>query len=355
MKPVPGTPSPGTAPISWAHPTEMLDPRPHVRAASLVCTLGSALHDADSCFRFVQAVADAGPSGICLGLGEVHLEVPDGLVRACRDFTVPLVTVPFGVSFSQINEIVLESRLANLSGSSHGAAHARSLHVGHLLTLIADGLAEPGAVLLDLRSVARGDQAVVVSAWPPGVRERLERTLVPALIGEVGDVTLAVTRHDLPVREHAAQLSLACGVSAPVQVRSVGRAVNEARIAARIAWRRGLVVGAEELTTLDALLAQLPSRRLRPFIDHVIVPIQGTRGGSQLLSTLRQFIAADGSPQTTAKREYLHVNTVRYRLRQIHDITDKDPFTHEGLSDLRIALWALDHSPSRDSEAQPSD
>jgi DNA-binding PucR family transcriptional regulator len=62
----------------------------------------------------------------------------------------------------------------------------------------------------------------------------------------------------------------------------------------------------------------------------------------ELLSTLRVFIDADGHLQATADRLYVHVNTVRHRLRRIRELSGRDPLSQNDLVDLRIALWTAE-------------
>lgn len=99
-----------TIPVSWVHATEQSDPRPHLRPSELVCTLGSALVRDHSARAFVESVVDAGGAGICLGLGEVHLEPPRALVEAAQVKGVPLLEMPHGVPFLAVNDAVLKRR-----------------------------------------------------------------------------------------------------------------------------------------------------------------------------------------------------------------------------------------------------
>lgn len=97
-------------PIAWVHVTEVADPRPHVRSDELVCTVGAALVDPREAVRFVQAVHDAGCVGVCLGLGEVHTEVPVALERACRRRGVALLVMAHGVPFRALSDVLIEAR-----------------------------------------------------------------------------------------------------------------------------------------------------------------------------------------------------------------------------------------------------
>lgn len=97
--------------IRWAHPTELLDPRPYLSGGELVLTVGTSLgEDDDRCRAYVERLAEAGVSAIGFGAGDVTDEVPHGLVAACRHRGLPLLRVPPGVPFQSITELLAERR-----------------------------------------------------------------------------------------------------------------------------------------------------------------------------------------------------------------------------------------------------
>lgn len=131
-------------PISWVHVTEVADPRPHIRQDELVCTVGAALVDPREAARFVQAVQDANCVGVCLGLGEVHTEVPAALERACRRRGVALLVMAHGIPFRALSDALVEMRMQS-SRSADPVARALELlrngaGVSDMLALIAEEL-----------------------------------------------------------------------------------------------------------------------------------------------------------------------------------------------------------------------
>lgn len=108
---VAATPESLHRPITWVHVTEVADPRPHIREGELVCTVGAALVDPHEAVRFVESVADAACAGICLGLGEVHTEVPEALEEACQRRGIALLSMAHGVPFRALSDRLLEDRL----------------------------------------------------------------------------------------------------------------------------------------------------------------------------------------------------------------------------------------------------
>jgi carbohydrate diacid regulator len=57
-----------------------------------------------------------------------------------------------------------------------------------------------------------------------------------------------------------------------------------------------------------------------------------------LMETLQAFFAQECSPSNTAKRLFIHRNTLSYRLNQITDLTGLDPRIFGQAVQLRLAL-----------------
>ena len=147
MRVIVGTPTDLERSVSWAHSTEMVDPRPHLRGDELVCTVGANLVEGQSCARFVEAVRASGSAGICLGLGEVHTHAPLALIRACRRMSVALVEMSHGVPFLAVNDVLVDARLRAQTSHSirDGALMTRlleSLRAGDTISAMLDAAAE---------------------------------------------------------------------------------------------------------------------------------------------------------------------------------------------------------------------
>ena len=433
--------------VSWAHATEMTDPRPHLRSTELVCTVGSTLLDVASCARFVEAVHATGSAGICFGIGEVHTEIPRALIEECQRLSVPLLEMNHGVPFLAINDVLAEARiraqvgtnqrntelvskllvalrahtpiedlltLSNtiLGGSlTYGPADTASeplpgetrtaithdspgavtvttmegnvlawrgqcpapdtellgqisrileiaLHekidranrnrhrIGELFSLVAERLADSAALIPELQLAGLVGKPLTVSAWPAETASLLAAHLPGVLIADAPEATFVVTNGSALIYDTARDLGLVCGYGSPVQVSQIARGIGEARATLGLARRQGKVAGPESLTTLSGLLEQQPAVRLVPFIDQLIRPLlehDKCRRG-QLLGTLRTFIEQHGALQSTARLQFLHVNTVRHRLARIAVIIGRNPLDDDDRVSLAIALWAYDRS-----------
>ncbi|MGH2884244.1 MAG: GAF domain-containing protein, partial [Solirubrobacteraceae bacterium] len=63
---------------------------------------------------------------------------------------------------------------------------------------------------------------------------------------------------------------------------------------------------------------------------------------TELFSTLRAFVAADGNVALAAQACFVHKNTLRYRLGRIRFVLGRDPFDPDAKFELRIAFGLLD-------------
>ncbi|TFD12150.1 PucR family transcriptional regulator [Cryobacterium sp. TMT4-10] len=146
--------------VSWAHATEMTDPRPHLRGSELVCTVGSALLTAANCARLVEAVHATGSAGICLGIGEVHTQIPRALITECHRLSVPLIEMAHGVPFLAINDVLADARVRAQSGSSQRNAEL----VSRLLAALRENA--PVEDILSVSSAALGGSLTYALADP---------------------------------------------------------------------------------------------------------------------------------------------------------------------------------------------
>ncbi|MFI8100179.1 PucR family transcriptional regulator [Streptomyces sp. NPDC086023] len=173
---------------------------------------------------------------------------------------------------------------------------------------------------------------------------------LPALAGEEGpgtalhaDALLAAVREPL-----AAGLAddgrLTLGVSAAVHsAEGLRGALEEARHARRVAAARpGRVcaAGHHELASHVLLLPFVPDDVRRAFTARLLDPLRDydRRHRAELIPTLEAFLDCDGSWTRCATRLHLHVNTLRYRVGRIEQLTARDLSRLEDKLDFFLAL-----------------
>lgn len=170
-----------------------------------------------------------------------------------------------------------------------------------------------------------------------------------ALLGALGD---AGADRAAPVLAALQRLApglgarrLSIGTGRPAGPEALSGAFGEALHAAGIAAARPgpvAVARAGEMLSHVALLAGIPDDLRRAFAAQVLGPVldNDARTGGDLLDTLAAFLDESGSWNRTAARLHVHVNTVRYRIGRVEELTGRDLGDFPDRVDLYLALRA---------------
>ncbi|MBI5303373.1 MAG: GAF domain-containing protein [Chloroflexi bacterium] len=175
-----------------------------------------------------------------------------------------------------------------------------------------------------------------------------------ALIGTRGDSLIAIVpARDLSALAQAMQHALRAALAEVTVSVGIGRAADtvaglpgsydDARAVIRAANRagaRGSVATFESLGVLPLLLQtqdqqglmDFQERHLRALLDY------DARHQTQLVSTLTAYLAHSGSLQKTATACHVHLNSLKYRMRRIREITGLDLDDGEVRFNLQLAL-----------------
>ena len=101
------TPGSSSATIGWVHTSELADPRPWLEGGEFLLTTGLNLPtSAQGVAAYVRRLAGAGIAALGFGIGPIHDEVPEVLVRASRRWDLPLVEVPRTTPFIAVSRAV---------------------------------------------------------------------------------------------------------------------------------------------------------------------------------------------------------------------------------------------------------
>ncbi|WP_338783948.1 PucR family transcriptional regulator ligand-binding domain-containing protein [Streptomyces sp. DG1A-41] len=183
-----------------------------------------------------------------------------------------------------------------------------------------------------------GDEAIALVPLPavPAEQDGSETgVLADALLESVRDPLTAGLDDD-------GRLTL--GVSAAVHsAEGLRGALEEARHARRVAAARpGRVcaAGHQELASHVLLLPFVPDDVRRAFTARLLDPLRDydRRHRAELIPTLEAFLDCDGSWTRCATRLHLHVNTLRYRVGRIEQLTSRDLSRLEDKLDFFLAL-----------------
>ncbi|MFD4501324.1 PucR family transcriptional regulator [Streptomyces sp. NPDC058457] len=183
-----------------------------------------------------------------------------------------------------------------------------------------------------------GDEAIALVPLPAVVAEH-----DGSESGIHADALLAAVRDPLAAGlDDDGRVTL--GVSAAVHsAEGLRGALEEARHARRVAAARpGRVcaAGHQELASHVLLLPFVPDDVRRAFTARLLDPLRDydRRHRAELIPTLEAFLDCDGSWTRCATRLHLHVNTLRYRVGRIEQLTGRDLSRLEDKLDFFLAL-----------------
>lgn len=222
-----------------------------------------------------------------------------------------------------------------------------------LVPLGRDGSTEPLVRLLRERTLplcpdGAGRPAPPLSPEPAMAAEvAAARRATPASAAARTPSGAAVALEWAAAPDAASRVRVAVGVSGAVRSPDgVRTAVDEARHARRLAaLRPGAVhvVTSDEICSHALLLASVPEGVRRSFRERLLRPLLDYDGehGSDLVGTLRAFLDSSGSWNKCATVMHVHVNTLRYRIRRIEELTGRDLGSLETRVDFFLALEAV--------------
>jgi hypothetical protein len=197
-----------------------------------------------------------------------------------------------------------------------------------------------GAVAISARadgtgqSLPEGTEATaLVAALRPG------RVLAMAPLGVAGGID--------PAEQVIAALreaGLSVGVAAPRRdLTLLHEAVREAELVAELGGTPDAQPAGQDDTyrlLIGVLLRDRPE--LEQLRDRTVTPLADydARHDTELLDTLRAFLAHDGSTTETADAMKLHRHTVGYRLSRVHEVSGLSPYESDGRERLSLGIKA---------------
>jgi sugar diacid utilization regulator len=182
---------------------------------------------------------------------------------------------------------------------------------------------------------------------------------------ERGPIVIASLPKDTPVSavhqirkslEGQGRIAIGVGISG-----NVAEATREAEACLNLARQGGNVgvVHAEDLGVLRGVIGDGRHDLAVEFVREVLAPVVTADDDARipLLETLSAFIAADGHRKKAAELCFVHLSTMRYRLKQLQEVFPIDDQqrlleAHTALAVLRI-LRAGGHDPFRDRGTGP--
>jgi purine catabolism regulator len=351
-------------PVRWVHISELDDPTPWLRGGELLLTTGLPLRTWPA--AYVERLADAGLTGMGLGLGFGYDAAPGDAVAAADRLGFPLFEIPYQVPFIALTEAVftrisdarvadtvrrlagdlVEAALSGEAGARELRRRARAFGLRGTLPLSFLALrpaADEAATLARLveaaarygpASVRDGVVAVLIEAGDDGEAERTAADV----LRETGAGAAGVGR----VRTDPAELA---------------RSYDEALYAVEAKRVNGTPVVAtfRDLGSIQLLLSLGDERGVELYCESMLGPLRAhdARYGSALIESLAAYIEANGRWADAAAALGVHRHTLRYRVRKIEALTGRRPTDARDRLELWLALRAHELRGRRELEPVP--
>jgi hypothetical protein len=191
-----------------------------------------------------------------------------------------------------------------------------------------------------LRSAAASLARARGAAVQPLTVVRQDEIVVVAPADGVAVAELATALEAIQARLDEHGLTLAIGMSTIQPLEDLPTAYGEACAAVERLQDTGGILALPTMRAFESLTlfgqgtaGRLVSPEIRRFVEE---DVEG--GGGHLTTTLLEYVAADLNATVAAERLYVHVNTVRYRLKKISERTGCDLRRLSEVLDLLIAV-----------------
>ncbi|RNL81922.1 PucR family transcriptional regulator [Halostreptopolyspora alba] len=203
-----------------------------------------------------------------------------------------------------------------------------------------------------LPDLARRIVSELVAEWPGTVVAGENETLAVVPVSRGGQegtsaaerLCTEITRGTRVLEPGLDEYRLAVGISSTaLDVAELRGAAVEARHACHLAQLRegrSRVTTAAEIDSHELLLASVPEEVRTSYRDRLLGPLveYDRHHRSELVRTLERFLAHSGAWQRCAAAMHVHVNTLRYRIGRVEELTGRDLSSLEHRVDLFLAL-----------------
>jgi purine catabolism regulator len=351
-------------PVRWVHISELDDPTPWLRGGELLLTTGLPLRAGPA--AYVERLADAGLTGMGLGLGFGYDAAPGEAVAAADRLGFPLFEVPYQVPFIALTEAVF-TRISDAR-----VAEAVRRLAGDLVEAVLSG--DAGARELRRRARAfglRGTLPLSFLALRPATDDAatLARLAEPA--GRFGPasvrdgvVAVLIEARDDGEAERVAAEALretGAGAAGVGRVRTepgeLARSYDEALYAVEARPVNGTpaVATFRDLGSMQLLLSLGDERGVELYCESMLGPLRAhdARYGSALIESLAAYIEANGRWADAAAALGVHRHTLRYRIGKIEKLTGRSPTDARDRLELWLALRAHELRGRRELEPVP--
>ncbi|MBF6182810.1 helix-turn-helix domain-containing protein [Nocardia otitidiscaviarum] len=178
----------------------------------------------------------------------------------------------------------------------------------------------------------------------PGIVTGIDRggRVIGYVPGSEAEVAVLLRRGLGRLRPVLGGVGIGIGVSAPQGAEALsGAFAAAAAVASAEAGEASVRIA--DIDSAAGLFTAIPDQLQRRFAERVLGPVveYDRKTGAGLVRTLEVFLGCEGSWRQAAERMHLHLNTVRYRLGRVEELTGRDLGRLDDRLDLYLAVRTL--------------
>lgn len=330
-------------PVRWVHMVENQEIASFLDGQEIAFATGIGLQTQEDLCDLVRSAYDCNASGFVVNIGPYIHQISPDTVRFCNEHDLPLFRVPWSVHMAQIMHVFsLAITMSEKHTMELAAALRNAINWPAREDLYLDYLEQSGF---------GKDWTYCVAVIDPGdgtPSERLERIVDSSIArGEWraaqldmdGLLTIVFSQYGSPEvhgmlmqvmaearRQGFDTSGMFVGVGKVTKsARCIGKSFTQARRLERLQARRGK--GGEpalyDESGVDRILLGVEDASiLSDYWDDSIGPLAqyDAMNDSDLVPTLRMYLAFSGSVKETAEHMFVHRNTVSYKLGKVESI-----------------------------------
>ncbi len=329
----------------------------------VVCTGANIVGDAETVLiQYLIRGAQKGIAGIVINTGKWIREVPGMVIEKADELQIPIMVVPWETRFVAFTKLICTSIVQQMYDEGAVASYVSTLLNG--VSPIAGTPSTPsfvqflptGRCTVAVFDYDSSSPSVHALSIPNHIQALLNIDSLHALVSEHDKHTVAIIQmpedadyHRLLVsvlarlNEHAVDQPIVMGVGTVVQgVEEIKKSYETALRSLTAAKIEKCVAPffAEEIGVYDILFALEKSPVLTQYFHALFDPLNGSTAsnGGNLIPTLLAYFECGGSLSDTAKRLFVHENTLKYRLGKITALIGVDPRTLHGHVRIGIGI-----------------
>ena len=310
----------------------------------------------ESMYAFFDTLIATKASGLCL-LDEYIKGLPDEIKEYCNDHHIPVLLVSTDIPYANMIKEIMELLIFD----------GQNTLLAKKITSLINGTLDDQHKLLTLKEINPHFQGCLSAVYliPPAESDKTIRTAVidffkcrvdsyaleyeGGLLGLISYNEVSQNAAEEKLDYFIRKISALCpdaviGVSrCNGRLVHAGASINQAIAASEAGLARkseNKVIYYNDLGILKLLLLLAGHQELEDFCREILDPVMeyDEKNGLQLFDTMCEFLEQKRDYKATAKKLFVHENTVRYRVGKVKEILEKKNPSDDFCESFSIAL-----------------